>query len=239
MSSSLLEEFTFLPISFPDDALPILHLHYHIYVSDPLHSQSHNVSEDEFVSAGLSVLKNRFNKPNNLAAKIVLSSDPSKIVSYIVWNPPEVDATSDKQREKDFRADIERGPSGRDTEKIYNMKMEDRVLNERYLGKGYEGRWWTLEVLMTDGRFQRRGLGSGLVRWGLEKVEHDVKNRNEKGEGERIEGAYLIASPAGARTYEKAGFVRVGERTVEVGPEGKKEGYTHAWFVKRFEHEKI
>jgi hypothetical protein len=97
MSSSLLEEFTFLPISFPDDALPILHLHYHIYVSDPLHSQSHNVSEDEFVSAGLSVLKNRFNKPNNLAAKIVLSSDPSKIVSYIVWNPPEVDARSDEQ----------------------------------------------------------------------------------------------------------------------------------------------
>jgi GNAT superfamily N-acetyltransferase len=234
MSSSLPEEFTFLPISFPDDALPILHLHYHIYMSDPLHSQSHNVSEDQFISAGHAVLIKRFNKPNNLAAKIVLSSNPSKVISYIVWNPPNVDIRSEEQREREIRADIERCSSGKEAEKIYNMKMEDRVLNERYLGKGYEGRWWTLEVLMTDEKFQRRGLGSRIVKLGLEKVEQDVKNRNEKGQGERIEGAYLIASPAGARTYEKAGFVRVGERTVEVGPEGKQEGYTHAWFVKRF-----
>jgi GNAT superfamily N-acetyltransferase len=238
MPSTLPEEFTFLPISFPEDAFPILHLHYKIYLSDPLHSQqsnSHNVAEGDFISAGLSVLIKRFNKPNNLAAKIVLSADPSKIISYIVWNPPNVDTRSKEQKEKELRADIESGSSGRDTEKIYNMKKEDRVLNERYLGKGYEGRWWTLEVLMTDEKFQRRGLGSKLVRWGLEKVEQDVKNRNEKGKGERIEGVYLIASPAGTRTYEKAGFVRVGERTVEVGREDKKEGYTHAWFVRRFE----
>jgi GNAT superfamily N-acetyltransferase len=235
MSSSLPEEFTFLPITFPDDALPILHLHYHIYMSDPLHSQSHNVSEDQFVSAGIAVLIKRFNKPSNLAAKIVLSSDPSKIISYIVWNPPNVDFRSKEQKEKEIRADIERCSSGVEAEKIYNMKMEDRVLNERYLGKGYEGRWWTLEVLMTDEKFQRKGLGSWLVKWGLEKVEQDVKTRNEKMEGERIEGAYLIASPAGARTYEKAGFLRVGERTVEVGPDSNSGGYTHAWFVKRFE----
>jgi GNAT superfamily N-acetyltransferase len=219
MSSALSEEFTLLPISSPDDTLPILHLHYQIYMSNPLHSEakSHNFSEDEFISAGLAVLIKRFNRPNNLAAKIVLSSDPSKPISCIVWNPPEVDTRSEERKEKDLRTDIEKGQSGRDREKIYNMKMEVRVLNERYLGKCYEGQWWMLEVLTTNKKFQRRGLGSRLVKWGLEKVERDCKVRNKKGEGKRTKGAYLIASPVGARAYENAGFVRVRERTVEVG----------------------
>jgi hypothetical protein len=43
-----------------------------------------------------------------------------------------------------------------------------------------------------------------------------------------------MASPAGARTYEKAGFVKVGERQVEFEGKGG-EKYIHAWFIRRFE----
>ncbi len=45
-------------------------------------------------------------------------------------------------------------------------------------------------------------------------------------------GDYLIASPQGARTYKKAGFDKIEERTT-VGANG--EGYTHSWFAKRFD----
>ena len=45
-------------------------------------------------------------------------------------------------------------------------------------------------------------------------------------------GAYLIASPQGARTYEKAGFDKIGERTTIAG---NGEGYRHSWFAKRLD----
>lgn len=112
-------------------------------------------------------------------------------------------------------------------------------MNEKYLGKEYEGRWWTLDVLIVDEKYQKRGLGSRLVKWGLEKVQESIGQWNSSLDGadsgkEKIEGVYLVASPAGARTYEKAGFSKVGEKKLDF--EGKGEGeYAHAWFVKRFE----
>lgn len=114
-------------------------------------------------------------------------------------------------------------------------------MNERYLGKGFEGRLWNLEVLIVDENYQRKGLGSRLVKWGMDKIEESARQWNaglsSGGEGdgkEKIEGIYLMASPAGARTYEKAGFVRVGEREVKMEGNGG-EKYIHAWFLKKFE----
>jgi GNAT superfamily N-acetyltransferase len=74
--------------------------------------------------------------------------------------------------------------------------------------------------------YQRRGLGSRLVEWGLKHVEGMVR----RSEG-RLEGCYLIANPAGDKTYRKAGFEMVGERSTE---EGLDEKYRHCWFVKKF-----
>ncbi len=59
-------------------------------------------------------------------------------------------------------------------------------------------------------------------------VEADIKVKS----GE-VDGIYLAASPAGSTTCQKAGFVAIGERFLEV--DGK-EPYRHCWFVKRFEN---
>ena len=108
----------------------------------------------------------------------------------------------------------------------------------------WEGRWWCLEALVTDEKFQRKGLGSRLVRWGLERVEEDVRGRNglledrggKEGDGEKCEGCYLVASQQGERTYINAGFVKVGSMKIEMGGKGEGGGekYEHLWFVKRF-----
>jgi hypothetical protein len=57
-------------------------------------------------------------------------------------------------------------------------------------------------------------------------------NEGKEGEG-GAKGIYLIASPEGARTYEEAGFVRIGERKAVV--EGVDGGYLQGWYVKLFD----
>jgi hypothetical protein len=71
------------------------------------------------------------------------------------------------------------------------------------------------------------GLGEGEIGCQDEKRSSWVGD-----EGEEVLGAYLIASPQGARTYKNAGFDKIGERTT-IGGNG--EGYTHSWFAKRFD----
>lgn len=51
----------------------------------------------------------------------------------------------------------------------------------------------------------------------------------ENSEGE-LEGCYLIASQQGQRTYRKAGFEKVGERS----DERLEEKYRNCWFIKKF-----
>ena len=83
-----------------------------------------------------------------------------------------------------------------------------------------------LSALVTDEKYQRRGLGSQLVEWGLKHVEDEVRRSDGK-----LEGCSLIASLQGQRTYIKAGFEMLGERP---GKEGLKKKHQHAYFVKRF-----
>ncbi|CZR62910.1 uncharacterized protein PAC_12807 [Phialocephala subalpina] len=215
------EEFTLLPLNFPDDAQDILRMHYQIYLSDPLHSSlSSTLQTPEQYTTPASHPPSR-DSPNHTPFPQNWSSPP----------PPKQSTRDEK--DKELREDIEKRHEGGQAGRVYDMMREDQGMNERLLGSGYEGRWWELGALATDENFQRRGLGTRLAKWGLERIEEDVRSWNvEIGEGrERIEGCYLVASPQGARTYEKAGFVKIGEREMGLD-EGK---YMHAWFVKRFE----
>ena len=114
---------------------------------------------------------------------------------------------------------------GIDKDVYYKLRLEDEELNKKFFGKGFETRFWVLDALVVDENFQSKGLGTRLVKWGLEEL---AKSRKEG-----IEGAYLIASPQGEKTYRGAGFERVGERVARSGDEGEG-NYTHGWFVKRF-----
>lgn len=148
-----------------------------------------------------------------------------------------------EQKDKELREQIDKRTDGqKKKDQIYKLKIEDQVLNERYLGKGYEGRLWCLDVLIVDENYQKRGLGSKLVKWGVEKVEERIRQWNtkissgtrENSGQEKLDGVYLMASPKGARTYERAGFARVGEKEVEFDGKGE-EKYIQAWFIRMCE----
>ena len=83
-----------------------------------------------------------------------------------------------------------------------------------------------------DQDFQRRGLGSRLVGEGMREVERRCREDEREGKG-KGEGVFLVANPAGRRTYEHAGFELLGGRPVR--REGMRDDHMHLWFLKRFE----
>ena len=224
---NLTEGFSLVSLVLPDDVCSILRMHHQVYSMDPLHSSS-QVSADEFVNTGVESLISRFKNPLNKMAKIVLSSDPEHLVAYIVFTPPHApDKRSPEETERDIRQEVEKAPKGIDKDWLTNLKIESRILSEKLLGKGYEARYWELDALVTDLDYQRRGLGTYLVTWGLELVEEECWKSN----GE-LEGCYIVADQLGARTYTKTGFVELGRR--DIGRSDDAKNAQHIWFAKKF-----
>ncbi|CAF1079729.1 unnamed protein product [Didymodactylos carnosus] len=170
-------------------------------------------------------------------AKMVLD-DPNKsdgdmmVVSYIVWKTPLPPHSAKSESELAAASAQEiaelQVPEGVDRDLVVRLKTEYRALSKKYLGEDYETRYWELDALATLPTYQRMGLGTRLVKWGLDMVEAAIKAKPAE-----VDGAYLVASPAGSSTYRNAGFVEVGEQFVEVNGQ---EPYRHCWFVKRFEN---
>jgi len=168
----------------------------------------------------------KLSTPGNLGWKLVQSSNLSTIVSWVMFCPPQpLDERSEEEQIRDLKKEIEGSRTMRSKESIFKMRMEYKVLNEKFFGKGYGSRFWELWGLATDEKWQRRGLATKLVQWGMEKMEALIR----KSEG--VEGVYVTASLAGQRTYEKAGFERIGKHG---GAEDEPEKLSHVWFVKRF-----
>lgn len=155
------------------------------------------------------------------------SDEDLMAVSYIMWKAP-LPSHSASESDAAFAQEIAelQVSEGVDRDLVVRIRTEYRALNKKYLGKDYQSKYWELDALATLPTYQRRGLGSRLVKWGLDMVETDVKAKP----GE-MDGAYLVASPAGSSTYRKTGFVEVGEQFVNIDGQ---EPYRHAWFLKRF-----
>ncbi|UJR19831.1 hypothetical protein I4U23_022964 [Adineta vaga] len=234
-------KFKLLPISIPADIPSLLRINYHVTIQDPLYQEkAYLVSESEFISSGTIGTEKQFSGKNasrNRMAKIVLD-DPSKsdkdmmMVAYVVWKAPLLLHSINSKSESDaaFAQEIEelQVSEGLDRDLIFRLKTEYRALTKKYVGEDYESRYWELDALATLPAYQRMGLGSRLVKWGLDMIETAVKEKS----GE-VDGAYLVASPAGSSTYRKAGFVEIGEQFVNMTGQ---ESYKHSWFVKRFSY---
>jgi hypothetical protein len=133
------EEFTLLPLALPSDAPQVMRLHYQQYLLD----QKTPATEEEFIATRTSQILSRFSNPGNLMAKMVLSDNREKIVSYIVFSPPgSPDERTDDEKERDLRKEIEGATDVSDKELVFRLKSEDRRLNERFFGRGYESRFW-------------------------------------------------------------------------------------------------
>ena len=233
-------KFKILPISILADIPSILRINYHVTIQDPLHqAKTSLVSESEYISSGMPGAEKQFcgkDASRNRMAKMVLD-DPTKsdedmmVVAYTVWKTPLPHSTKSKSElDAAFTQEIAelQVSEGVDRDLVVRIKTEYRDLSQQYLGESYESRYWELDALATLPTYQRMGLGSRLVKWGLDLVEAGMKaNPGE------IDGAYLVASPAGFSTYRKAGFVKIAEQFVNVAGQ---EPYRHCWFVKRFEN---
>ena len=161
------------------------------------------------------------------------ASDPERLVAYVYFKSPSAaDPRTAEEKERELREEVEKSTSPTSKDLLYALKAENRELNERYLGERYEERFWELASLVTDETYQRRGLATRLVEEGLNEVRRRVKEE-EKKMGSKVEGVYLVANPAGRRTYEKAGFKFLGGRPQRL--EGMRDDHMHLWFVKKFE----
>ncbi|PMD30864.1 hypothetical protein L207DRAFT_519970 [Hyaloscypha variabilis F] len=226
-------DFLLLPLSFPNDAPNIAHLHYQTMLST-LPPSTPAPPEESFNTATLPLIFSRFSHPNPIAYKLVPSppTSPEKIIGYIYFTPPSSpDTRTIEERQKELRGEVAKSTSPTDKELLFHLKWENAELKEKYFGPGYKERFWELESLVVDGGFQRRGLGSWLVREGMKEVERRV-GEDEGKEGRKVEGVVLVANPAGRRTYERAGFEYLGGRpvrTVEM-----RDDHMHLWFWKRF-----
>jgi predicted N-acetyltransferase YhbS len=68
----------------------------------------------------------------------------------------------------------------------------------KHLGEGKVEETWYLKTLAVSPKFQRKGVGTALVKWGMERARLN---------GERL---YVDASYVGKPLYLKLGFNEVG-----------------------------
>lgn len=221
------ESFVLIPL-ITSDARSVLRLDHQVYPSDPLHLSGPPQSEGTFIFSGFAAKVAELTQPHVHGYKLVPASESCRIVSYIVYHSPLIDSRSEEEKQRALGEEVNGLREGLDKDTLFMMNLDETVWNERFLGKGYETRWWVLDNLVTDVEYRRRGLASRLLTWGLATVEIDVKRTKDFAGDKRVEGVYVITPPETEGLYSRAGFVKVGEREVS-------DGCTHTWYVKRFD----
>jgi len=230
-------KFKLLPFNLPADIDVVLCINHRVRMADEdARKRTGSKTEDEYVKESRpSMKKYEFDgemAPRMRAAKIVIDEDGKEDadkapVAFVLWRKPNLvkDTRSEEQKTADFEKKLADIPMTMNKKVAAKMMWEDDILSKKYLGEDYESRFWELRMLSTDPKYQRKGLGTQLVQWGLEQVEAQAKENPGS-----IDGAYLVASLAGVRTYEKSGFVQAGNRfDGEVPPEF----IQHVWLSKR------
>lgn len=94
-------------------------------------------------------------------------------------------------------------PAGTNLAVIEEFYRVARVMRAEHPGR--RGPHFLLSLLGTLPKFERQGLASRLIRWGLERAD------------EMGVPAYVDSSPTGLKLYEKMGFRACGEMMVDLG----------------------
>ena len=116
-----------------------------------------------------------------------------------------------------------------------NLRLLEEVNNAvkkrsaKLLGDDFEQRYWYLQSLFTAPDYQRLGIGSRLLRYGLDQAKADTAARPEV-----VKGAHLVSTPTGLRTYLKGDMTIIGDMSVEVGEGIGEHGYKYVFLVKKF-----
>jgi len=143
-------------------------------------------------------------RPNIIPVTALLDGE---VAGFAVWEIPRRHWRHENFPQFVYRKTIERmdalndwlyptaGVRGDRRRLIRSLRMEHA---NKHLGEGKVEETWYLKTLAVHPKFQRKGVGTALVKWGMERARLN---------GERL---YVDASYVGKPLYLKLGFTEVG-----------------------------
>ncbi|KAL8766853.1 MAG: hypothetical protein Q9209_006511 [Squamulea sp. 1 TL-2023] len=130
--------------------------------------------------------------------------DGRKLVAFARWKYPYT-LTPEQQAQKD-KLDLSRSyPPGTNEELYEQFFGRLDTLRQRYLDEAEE---YFLHILIVSPAYQRKGLGTMLIREGLAAADRDKVR------------TYVEASPKGLGLYKKHGWKEVDEIVIDMRPHG-------------------
>ena len=176
-------------------------------------------------------------------AKIVYTGPEggeSRLVAYVGLHAPgpkteqgEVGAAEPSSEAEAGERAAEEEADRADAARLFDVGLRERTekwiveKTAELLGPDADRRLWNLRLLCTTPEFQRRGLGSRLVEWGVRLAEEDMRARPGT-----VEGIYVIATPEGLKSYLNAGLEEIGSGFVDFEVEGVRKREKYVWLKK-------
>ncbi|MCJ1282466.1 hypothetical protein MMC26_001789 [Xylographa opegraphella] len=157
----------------------------------------------------------------------------AQVVAVACWCAPAANATKPALESRPMVPAIEDAPVENRDARVLMRRLHDTLVggwSEALMGGDRDSHYWYLDALATLPEFQQRGLGSMLVRWGIEQAKVDAKARPG-----RIKGVWTIATPMGLRTYLKAGMQEIGSEIFDFGKGGGENGQKYVWLLIKFD----
>ncbi|KAB5580461.1 acyl-CoA N-acyltransferase [Coniochaeta sp. 2T2.1] len=130
-----------------------------------------------------------------------------EIIGWARWTsaPEPEPETSQEEKDKEIQEKMKSWPDAMDKEAYRKILEGFDELDRQWLAGDDPRYYWVLDVLAVHPEHQRKGLGSKLTRWGIEKAAKEGK------------GVGLISRPNAKRLYASLGFVACGPERIVSG----------------------
>ncbi|KAK9893672.1 hypothetical protein P389DRAFT_174479 [Cystobasidium minutum MCA 4210] len=185
----------------------------------PLRLVNPTVTQEERLARNVKDLKKMFHDPRNVVHVALLptgSSEVNKVVAgYSIWARPE---GLQRDEATSSHADGERDPCSQsadenldpecDHELARQIGEESKRVKEKIAGGK---RLWLLQQLFVRDNYQRRGVGTALIEYGLKMIEEAENSQASEGQSTQTQGYKigLTSSPQGQKLYNRYGFMDV------------------------------
>jgi GNAT superfamily N-acetyltransferase len=236
-------QYEILPISYPEDVDAILESGRRAFSQDPASVNFNANQSEETLKARNKIQRNRllnsiegrgYPETDYHSAKAVYKpiAGPEELVGCCAWTAPAVDLTTPRPEPYPLEYENLTEEMKRVKELRDNITKQLDAVTEKLMGKDHKEHYWYLGGLGVVPEHQRRGIGSKLVKWGIEEAKADAKARPGL-----IKGVWTIATPAGLKTYLNVGMKPLGSGIIDHGNGAGENGQKYVWLRKNFEDE--